>query len=419
MPQSNTNTCQLEIVVSIPSITIFYPDLTYSFSDCAREYDALIIAKIHNHPLILLGEEVSDFEESGKVVIDLSLWHPPVLYIFDKTTKGRYYEEFLVPLRLFTKNASLTYTIQLNQMAHIWMNGYELFNLLFYSLLFTHYNTSRKILNDISSMRYPQQPSLNILSELSTCLKSIIENNTVPTLDKINSPKYMNIDAPKTASDIIAELATKEMIVYFFPQLLKEYEKSEKRKYFPINLAVLILNVLSEKVNKLYFRVIGTGPGTQYSEYILKEIKNLLVDFEINCNIKGIISRNLDETKSLLVEDAHKIASETNTPSILIIVAGDYGKRPFAKLVANIASAFRKSELTILVFPEVIYKISKKKENRLASMSAPLNTVLKKNEKKEGFSQFESFLEKDILLIKSKEASRLIDLLTQLVGEHI
>ncbi|RLE92928.1 MAG: hypothetical protein DRN04_08840 [Thermoprotei archaeon] len=416
MPQNNTY--QLEIVVSIPSITIFYPDLTYSFGDNVREYDALIIAKINNQPIVLLAEEVSSHEESGKVIVDLTLEYPPVLYVFNKTND---YKMFLTPLRLSIRNLSLPRTIQPDKLANIWANGYDLFNLLFYSLLFMHRETLEKILNDISELEVPRNTNLCLLSELSKCLKSIIinnnsSNNIISTSEKIKSFKYINISTPKPADKIIAKLAAKETVVYLLPQLLREYESSKVRKYFPINLALAILNILSGNTSKLYFRVIGLGAGAQYSKYILNEIKCFIKDLKINCDIKGIIEMKPEAMSKIIIEDAEKIVSETTAPNVLVVVAGDYNKKLFTELIVTIASIFKNSKYKILVFPEVIYCILRDIEKKLVSTNAPLNYNPEKRKEKK-VNPIKSILEKDILLIEDEKARKLIKLLTQLRGE--
>ena len=406
---SNYGDNYFKIVLCIPSINIFYPDLTYSFSDCAREYDALIIARVCKHPFILLGEEVSNHKESGKVIIDLTLWHPPVMYVFDKASN---YEKFLTPLRLSVRGFSLP---RVAQLADLWMSGYELFNLLFYSILFMHQEMAREILNDISGLEGFRSPNLDFLSKLSKCLESIVSGDATHTLEGLNVPEHVGVSSTEYASSIITRLVAEEVVIYLFPQLLKGYEESIVRKYFPINLAVSVLSILSESVNKLYLRVVGSGVGAGYSEYILKELEQLLKKLKIECDVKGIVGEDLGEAISLLKKDAKKIAEGGITPGVLIIVAGDYGKKPITRFIATISSVFRDSEYKVLVFPEVIFRVSEEKKDRLVCTSAPFNSDPSKDDIKSA-NPLRLMLKKDILLIEGKEARKLMELLAKLNG---
>ncbi len=364
----------LSIEHIIPSINIFPYDMIYEYGDTIREYDALLLINMNmskkSFGEIVLVEEVSyDIDnEVAKLIRDIKMWPPPIIWITDEKTRG--FDE-KIPLHLKTIQIP---GLDRNRDFYrkIYELGYELYNLLFYTIIYSTINVPSFIINGYNNIA--SSPKNNIYIEYIKCyiehFKTLLEYrrggiNTSNRLRKCIKKLYDNINTDKELKtikekleDIIKKKGKTSIDIYIYPQLTHPYpEKVVKTAYYR-NRDKQDKYISSRRIDK--------------QVKIIKQFINTVKFFEDNINIEKIylVASNwktrLRDKYDIYIERFKEIPNieiiekydknkqiDTDHLSIVLIIY-DYVKYVLIKHIKDLFETKNKSFI-IIVVPENCY----------------------------------------------------------------
>ena len=384
--------------ILIPSFHIFPLDLTYSLSDTIAEYDALAIININGREKQLaLIECVSGMEEEKKIIRDLKLWSPPVIYFSKKRFRWPLYLKAEIDIKKKLRESAEIFR-------RIWLEQYELFNLLNFSIVLLHSEIAKKIQNDFKKFSKIKNPKLRCLSSIVCQLQNLRRIHNI----KLNDERE-NIE---TLKNIFKLDLNKINIIYVFPQLI--FSVDGVRKYFPVNLVTTILeNISKERIQNIYVRIIGVNKGKLFSLQVYQNILYRLEDNPRLCfkiNIIPIVSDDIQKILNNIRQDLKCIfLRKEKKVCITFLIANDYNKDYFMKIVSSVYRELQDKNVSykFLLIPETVFEVKENIHNslkRLVELKSPFNREPKKTK----------ISRKNIMLIEGLDAKRLANFLAQI-----
>ena len=360
------------------STSIFYTDLTYTFSDAIREYDVLLYAccnEFNGNYIVLPGEDVSSTHEVVKDFVDYVLGPSTVFFINRDIDgfSGKLYGSSLVLnkglynvlIDSFIKYLGLN-ILELNNAIKMMRRACsELANLTYFLQLYVNRGLTRKILNDwkkyVSSSCFEGNGYEELVKTCMSYYSMLLGLTTITETEQkcVSSDSLRRLIKERTVKDIKVELldylrrelCSGKWVLLVFPQYLKTANSKSESK--PVRL-MYMAKTIDELVKRLSSD--GCDPtkifimGNQRIWDLVVNLEKLLKDKERKINIT-----HADVEK----EEVFKEIVDVN--KIVIVVLQDYRKdylTGFMRKVIEKAVKPYNIGVLVIVIPETFYDIS-------------------------------------------------------------
>lgn len=414
----------MKILHIFPSVTIFYPDLTYALPDAAREIDYLTVAELclingQREYIVLPVEDISSSREALRVIVDANFMGlSPVRMQSEKQFVG-------APLRyLITGNKG-------NVLGDVdpyvdfyrvhWKLLYEPYNTAFYALLLLNYNIAGKIISEISksldslkkyvkfnisscmykiSERLQRKCSYYYISDLSALFKDKRDDNIFKkSIRKNNLSKKFNY-YPNTSLDKIIQwrLCNKSLTIIFLPQLSRGIieSKSKPEEYSKFMNSLIDYFIKNNvHVKKIFLSYIYNVEQDSFKKFLVK------------------IMRNYDRKQGQIQVEVKRfseghVLDECKDEYCLIVFYNDFNKKLYLKLLKEIHSKGDSiaEKIIVAIFNERAFVVSDKanKDERLVN--------IKSFGEKSGLT-IEELHDKDYILLYGHELNDAIKIFSQ------
>lgn len=395
----------------IPSIELFYPDLTYATSEPAREIDLLLLSKVilsrkskrsksnkdkeekWESCTIIPVEKISDVSENIRFAIDSSLMFISSIRIFTKEYKNTknvkkrsFIKEFLAPsridivdpLRIFPNEQDL-----IKNFEPLWNVSYEPLQFIMYAYIALRRQLASKMLSELKhslSLALKETTSIErsiayrYYANLSNIIKNIIFSGMCCDLASclhkyIDELKNQTSSSRSTSSSISGNVD-----VVFLPQLsqyiIKDAARDKAKEY-----AEFLNEVLNSRFNNashinLYILFIYSGERNNFilsSEKFLnnveRKLKNKISNSphfknKIDIIFKSIKVEEDKDTNTFTSAELKQFVSSIN--NVYLLIYNDYNKRFFTNAILK--NVNKDKLIKILFYPEYIFI---KKENNM------------------------------------------------------
>lgn len=319
------------------SVPIFYLDLTYSFSDAIREYDAIAVFSNGKHRFWLCIEDLSTAREYVKSIVDLTLWSPPIQWsgitpqfqynVIPSPSIAKFIKELL-------PNQDLKDVInRINKLLYnVRKNSQGLLNIINYSVITLSEKYLQTILGDFEKLSDIFKDSLQETKTPEILSINYIIGYTKTLTGKIEESPITKLLDQEITEKKLEETISKEADYYIFPQKVSGSPNREKH----MSKIIAQFAKIAEN-NKIY--IISNNAISRFVKGIVEEIPKPLRSM-----IKQI---NMEENN---LADQVKIKRET----AILIVLQDYKKNLFKTAIEDIAENYK--TVIVLVIPEVTYQ---------------------------------------------------------------
>jgi len=353
---------ELRCLYAEKSVSIFYPDVAYTFADAYREYDYLIVAELDGMCSLLALEDVSRDDEWTKRILDLRAATPPVIWVSSKNirlNKAMPGVISLIPSVELLNDAEYKWRrIANGSKIARWMAS-EPFNLIFWSALNLAPYYAELILDDVqrsigdkcdSTMAEYAFKHLYTLAEI---LREVIVDAVCTPMDEGDVSYEL-----ETLDRLLDRILIKGSLILAYPQIV-QYDgdapmRVKAQKQF-------LLNILERYHEKLSGLILMSNRGLEKQcDYICRELRN---NSEYKCAIGAI-----DLTRDGSLGELEVYMGRTG--SILNLVHQDYSKDLLLRALEWVAKFG--GNIYLMVVPETRLRVREASENQRIQQAEPL-----------------------------------------------
>lgn len=352
------------------SASIFYPDLTYTYSDAIREYDMLAYLSVRDDSsiLVLVGEDVGSDHESTKDIVDVALGSRSLFFtnsnkfanslasgspILGRRLYNRLIKEFMDTVSLGLKPRSAK---DFNNVM-VWLRRActELANLVYIIQLYINRELAGKVLSDWAKYLQIKSTSRNTLprgleklafmcseyyKSLLALALSVDHSSPAKLLEEVKQVTSKGVLQHHKLLDYLREkIRSRNWVLIVFPQYVRISDsKSTRLEYMAETVKNLVEKLCCKnKVVLVSNKAIGDFPK------MVEELKNKLTSYSVNTVIYNAGEDRINQYVSDKVEVA------------VVLVLQDYGK----KILLGVLKELKERCLDVIVvfIPETFYDI--------------------------------------------------------------
>ena len=344
----NKDECRLclDVIYAESSINLFYPDTFYLYPESVREIDYIGVLELSHYQktdyILCILEKVSGNHEESKIFADRILGIGNIVW-------GMQRHKFGTPLLLRSDVIcniikSEAENIRDKLIDTLWVDA-ELYNMIYYSILFLSKDSAKRILRDITggyegSKKQHDECYLKYFTSLAKMFYKVMKNERICEI-----PHPCGYEAEDIIGKIRDDLrldSNTEFIILFMVQSVGVHGKASEKRIE--KQAECIANILSDDNN----------PLSRYSHaYILtnKDIKDqvkILIDKLRGKGIENIYELWENEKTSKNIQSKNRINEVLKeAKKVILVILSDYRKRSIERVVKDLPD-----NSCIIVIPE-------------------------------------------------------------------
>jgi len=378
----------IRIIHAMPSVNIFYPDATFSYTEAIREYDALLLLKVvrkargrtesEYYPILI--EFAGKLHEASKLMVDRLLNNPQVVICGSQELCSQMRE--MLSFHHFILSDLGFLEKKLDDFAKKFIEVYkhvaEHLNLFWFSLISLSVNNFRKILGDFARLSNGNL-YLDYLSELGRLYKSV--------LDREENIELVLEDLSRIVEKIEANQKSTSELTRKIDRFLQKVKKSKQKRltimiypqsiFIPKNIkdtsdtSILRLKNMI-KILKMLIDAIKNTDGIEYVDALImsnRRIENLcnILAKEL-CGLIDTKTAYIDENEDPLVNTLKGLITTDGDINLLVVVLQDYKKDLFGKslrkIVEDLNNKGKGANLALIIIPEAVFTTSRGEQTK-------------------------------------------------------
>ncbi len=340
-------------------MSIFYPDLTYTFSDAIREYDMLLYLEApcskSSSRILVPCEDVSGVSEFSKDIVDLLLGSKSLFFTSNRGFYERLYGAALVldeeVYELLVKGFLDFLGLEAKQLntAVKWLRRScsELSNLSYIMQLYVNRDFTSRVLGDWKEYLDVEDGAMEHAEKLTLMCGRYYSSLIALLLGKGTSGDLKQLIVG--ASKVVVRESMIGLLDYLKPRI-------GSRKWALIVLPQSIANLKSQRLSSMVKAV----------ENIVRSLgcpgRIVLVSNKFIASMTSEMKRRLEKVVAEVVEydvDNSRDGIESyvaDSDYVIVLILQDYGKNYIVRVLEELVSS--RKDFTVVFIPETFYDVS-------------------------------------------------------------